>query len=34
MMINAFPPKSGISRTCSPRTIMMGKQLDFKKQLW
>ena len=24
-MINAFPPNSGLSRTYSPRTIMMGK---------
>ena len=32
MMINAFPPKSGILRTYSPRTIMTGMQLDFKKQ--
>ena len=32
MMINAFPPKIGLSRTYSPCTIMMGKQLDFKKQ--
>ena len=32
IMINAFPPKSGLSRTYILRTIMAGKQLDFKKQ--
>ena len=32
MMINAFPPKSGISHTYSPRTIMTGKQTYFNKQ--
>ena len=32
MMINVFPSKSGLSRTYSLRTIMTGKQLDFKKQ--
>ena len=32
MMINTFPPKSSLSRTYIPRTIMTGKQLDFKKQ--
>ena len=31
MMINYFPPKSGISRTYSPRTIMTVKKLDSKK---
>jgi len=28
--INAFPPKGGISRMMSPRTIITGTQLDFK----
>ena len=32
MMINALPPKIGISRTYIPHTIMTYKQLDFKKQ--
>ena len=32
MMINAFPPNRSLSRTYSPCNIMMGKQLDFKKQ--
>ena len=31
MFLNAFPPKSGISKTYSPRTIMTGKALDWKK---
>ena len=31
MIINAFPPKSVLSCTYSPCTIMTGKQLDFKK---
>ena len=31
-MINAFPKKSSISRTYSPRTIITGKQLDLNKQ--
>ena len=31
-MINAFPPKSSISRTYIPRIIMTGEKLDFKKQ--
>ena len=34
MIINAFPPKSGISRTHSPRTTVTRKQIDFKKQCW
>ena len=29
--LNAFPPKNGISRTYSPRTILTGKTLDFEK---
>ena len=33
MMINAFPPKSCISCTYSPHTIMTGKQLGYKKKL-
>ena len=28
--INAFPPKGGMSNILSPRTIMMGMQLDYK----
>ena len=32
MMINSFPPKSGLSHTYIPCTIIIGKQLDFKKQ--
>ena len=32
IMSNAFPPKIGISRTNSLCTIMMGNQLNFKKQ--
>ena len=31
IMINAFPPKSGLSCTYIPRTIMTGNQLDFNK---
>ena len=31
MFLNAFPPKSGISKTYSPRTIMTEKKLDWKK---
>ena len=29
--VNVFPPKSGISKTYSPRTIMTGTTLDYKK---
>ena len=32
IMINAFPPKSGIPWTYSPRNIINFKQLYFKKQ--
>ena len=32
MFLNAFPPKSGLSKTYSPRTIMTGKALDCKKR--
>jgi hypothetical protein len=28
--LNAFPCKHGISRTLSPRTIVTGKQIDYK----
>ena len=31
MFLNAFPPKSGLSKTYSPHTIMIGKSLDWKK---
>ena len=31
LWVNAFPPKSGISKTYSPRTIMTGTTLDYKK---
>ena len=31
MFLNAFPPKSGISNTYSPLTIMTGKSLDWNK---
>ena len=31
MFLNAFPPKSGLSKTYSPRTIMTGKALDWEK---
>ena len=31
MFLNAFPPKSVRSKTYSPRTIMTGKSLDWKK---
>jgi hypothetical protein len=29
--LNAFPPKGGISTTYSPRTIITGRQMDYKK---
>ena len=32
MMLDAFPPKIGISQTYMPRTIMTGNQLDFTKK--
>jgi hypothetical protein len=32
-LLNFFPPKGGISETLSPKTIMSGKTLDFKKHL-
>ena len=32
MMINLFPPNSGLSHTYSPRTVMKVKKLDFKNQ--
>ena len=31
MFLNAFPPKSGLSKTYSPRKIMTGNTLDCKK---
>ena len=31
MFLNAFPPKRGLPKTYSPRTIMTGKALDWKK---
>ena len=31
MFLNAYPPKSGLSKTYSPCTIMTGKALDWKK---
>ena len=31
VLLNAFLPKSGLSKTYSPRTIMTGKALDWKK---
>ena len=30
LWVNAFPPKSGISKTYSPTTIMTGTTLDYK----
>ena len=32
MLLNAFPPKSGLSITYIPRTIMTGKMLDWKNK--
>ena len=32
-MLNFFPPKGGISETLSPKTIMSGETLDYKKHL-
>ena len=32
MFLNAFPPKSDLSNTYSPHTIMTGKALDCKKR--
>ena len=31
MFLNTFPPKSGLSKTDSPHTIMTGKYIDWKK---
>ena len=31
MFLNAFPPKSGLSNTYIPCTIMISKALDWKK---
>jgi hypothetical protein len=32
-MLNFFPMKGGISDTLSPKTIMSGETLDYKKHL-
>jgi hypothetical protein len=32
-MLNFFPIKGGISNTLSPKTIMSGETLDYKKHL-
>jgi hypothetical protein len=32
-LLNHFPPKGGISETVSPKTIMTGETLDYKKHL-
>jgi hypothetical protein len=32
-MLNFFPKKGGISNTLSPKTIMSGETLDYKKHL-
>jgi hypothetical protein len=32
-LLNHFPPKGGISDTISPKTIMTGETLDFRKHL-
>jgi hypothetical protein len=32
-LLNHFPPKGGISDTVSPKTIMTGETLDYKKHL-
>jgi len=31
MWLNAFPPKGGVSPTISPRSLMTGVPLDYKK---
>ena len=31
LMLKAFPPSSGLSKTYSPRNIMTGKPLDYEK---
>ena len=31
MLLNAFSPKSGMSKTSIPQKIMTGKALDWKK---
>ena len=31
VLLNTFPPKSGMSKTSIPQTIMTGKALDWKK---
>jgi hypothetical protein len=32
-LLNRFPPKGGISDTLSPKTIMTGETLNYKKRL-
>ena len=32
-LLNFFPTKGGISDTLSPKTIMSGEMLDYKKHL-
>jgi hypothetical protein len=32
-LLNFFPPRGGISKTLSPKTIMSGETLDYKKDL-
>jgi hypothetical protein len=32
-LLNFFPTKGGVSDTISPKTIMSGETLDFKKHL-
>ena len=32
-MLNQFPTKNGILKTFSPRTILSGESLDYKKHL-
>ena len=32
-LLNYFPPKGGLSAVISPKTIMSGEQLDYRKHL-
>jgi hypothetical protein len=32
-LLNCFPTKGGVSETPSPKTIMSGETLDYKKHL-
>ena len=32
-MLNFFPPRGGVSETMSPKEIMSGEKLDYKKHL-